>query len=72
MVLAAVLVVLHRRSWPLLLSAFLLLALLVDVAVVQPSMLFDAFNPVTLNLAGMALCVIGWATRKDGWVVLKG
>jgi hypothetical protein len=29
----------------------------------QPSMLIDSFNPVTLNVAGMALCAIAWITR---------
>lgn len=64
--LAIVLVVLPRLAWPLLLSGAILLALLIDVAVVQPSMLMDAFNPVTLNASGIALCLIGWLTRKDG------
>lgn len=25
----------------------------------------DAFNPVTLNVAGMALCTFAWITRPD-------
>lgn len=62
LVLAAVLLLLPRLHWPLLLSGLTLLGLLVDVAVMQPSMLLDAFNPVTLNVAGMALCAIAWAT----------
>ncbi|RYE72650.1 MAG: DoxX family protein [Oxalobacteraceae bacterium] len=63
LVLAAVLLLLPRLNWPLLLGGLILLALLVDVAIMQPSMLLDAFNPVTLNVAGMALCAIAWATR---------
>ncbi|WPP01700.1 DoxX-like family protein [Pseudomonas sp. HR96] len=66
LVLAAVLVFLPRLAWPLLFSGAILLALLVDVAVVQPAMLVDAFNPVTLNVAGMALGWIGWVTG-GGW-----
>ncbi|WP_322114160.1 DoxX-like family protein [Pseudomonas sp. KU26590] len=63
LVLAAVLLLLPRLHWPLPLTGLILLALLVDVAIMQPSMLLDAFNPVTLNVAGMALCAIAWTTR---------
>jgi hypothetical protein len=63
LVLAALLVLRPRSHWPLPLAAVVLVGLLVDVAVVQPSMLVDAFNPVTLNVAGVALCAIGWVTR---------
>lgn len=50
-------------TWPLLVGGVVLLGLLVDVALMQPSMLTDAFNPVTLNMAGIALCTIAWITR---------
>jgi len=61
--LAALLLFTPGRSWPLLVAGVALLALLVDVALVQPWMLADAFNPVTLNVAGMALAAIAWVTR---------
>jgi len=61
--LAALLVFAPGRSWPLLVAGVALSALLVDVALVQPSMLVDAFNPVTLNVAGMALAATAWVTR---------
>ncbi|MCP8635778.1 DCC1-like thiol-disulfide oxidoreductase family protein [Pseudomonas mosselii] len=35
------------------------------MAVMQPSMLVDAFNPVSLNVAGMALCAVAWLSRQD-------
>lgn len=63
LLLAAVLLLAPRLNWPVLLAAFVLLALLVDVAVMQPSMLVDAFNTVTLNVAGIALCAVAWVTR---------
>lgn len=66
LVLAAVLLLLPKLDWPLPLSGLILLGLLVDVAVMQPAMLLDAFNPVTLNVAGMALCAIAWMTRSSG------
>lgn len=62
--LAALLLV-QRMAWPLLVGAAVLLGLLVDVAVMQPSMLVDAFNPVSLNVAGMALCAVAWLSRQD-------
>jgi hypothetical protein len=62
--LAAVLLLMPGLSWPLLLTAVILFGLLLDVAVAQPSMLMDAFNPVTLNVAGIALCTIAWMTRN--------
>lgn len=49
-------------GWPLVLAAAVLLGLLVDVALVAPQLLLDAFNPVTLNLSGIALCAIAWLT----------
>lgn len=69
--LAALLLLTPKLSWPLLLAGGVLLALLVDVAVMQPSMLIDAFNPVTLNVAGMALCAIAWITRPNEVVNLS-
>jgi hypothetical protein len=54
-----------------LLGGGVLLALLVDVAVMQPSMLIDAFNPVTLNVAGMALYPIEWITRPNEVMILS-
>ena len=63
LVWAAVLLFLPRLGWPLQLTALILLGLLVDVAAMQPLMLIDAFNPVTLNVAGMASCAIAWITR---------
>lgn len=61
----AALLLMPRLAWPLLVAAVVLLGLLVDVAVMQPSMLVDAFNPVSLNVAGMALCAVAWLSRQD-------
>jgi hypothetical protein len=70
LMLAALLLLVPRLIWPLPLAAFILFGLLVDVAVMQPSMLIDAFNPVTLNVAGLALCAIAWLTRTSGQFTL--
>lgn len=63
LVLAALLLM-PSLAWPLLVAAGVLLGLLVDVAVMQPSMLVDAFNPVSLNVAGMTLCAVAWTSRQ--------
>jgi len=66
--LLAVLLLMPRFIWPLILAAGALLGLLLDVALMQPAMLVDAFNPVSLNVAGVALCAIAWITRStEGW-----
>lgn len=49
-----------RSAWPLAVAATALTGLLVDVAVVSPAMLSAAFNPVSLNVAGLALCAVAW------------
>ncbi|WP_236212450.1 DoxX-like family protein [Metapseudomonas otitidis] len=59
-VLALALLVVRRRRWPLALSALALVGLLVDVAMVAPGFLVQAFNPVSTNLTALFLCAIGW------------
>lgn len=56
----AVLVLLFwRQRWPLLVTAAAMLGLLAFVALFQPVLLGAAFNPVTTNIAVMALAVVG-------------
>lgn len=57
-VLALCILLLRRSRWPLWLAAFALLALLVDVALFAPQLLLGAFNPVSTNIAALALCAI--------------
>jgi len=52
-----------RSAWPIAVAAAALAGLLVDVAVFSPSMLREAFNPVSLNVAGLALCAVAWNTK---------
>lgn len=61
--LALWLLLASRVAWPLIASSTALAGLLLDVAIFNPSMLRDAFNPVTLNVAGLALCAVTWNTR---------
>ena len=52
-----------RSAWPIAVAAAALAGLLVDVAVFSPAMLREAFNPVSLNVAGLALCAVAWNTK---------
>ncbi len=57
-VLALSILLLRRSRWPLWLAACALVALLVDVALFSPELLLGAFNPVSTNIAALALCAI--------------
>lgn len=50
--------------WPFICSGLMLVILLVDVAVVAPEYLLATFNPVSLNVSLIALCIIGFITTK--------
>lgn len=63
-VLALLLVVLRRQRWLLLLTALVLLALLLDVVLLSPHLLLQAFNPLSTNLAGLALCLVAWLAER--------
>jgi uncharacterized membrane protein YphA (DoxX/SURF4 family) len=52
-----------RSAWPIAIAATALTGLLLDVAIVNPSMLREAFNPVSLNVAGLALCAVAWYSK---------
>ena len=58
--LALVLLWLRGRRWPLALAAALLAGLLLDVALFTPSLLVQAFNPLSTNLVALCLCLVGW------------
>lgn len=62
-VLAVWILLSPRSAWPIAVAAAALAGLLVDVAVFSPAMLREAFNPVSLNVAGLALCAVAWNTK---------
>ena len=62
--LALLLVLLRQRRWPLLLAGALLAVLLVDVALFSPHLLLQAFNPLSTNLAALALCWVAWRAES--------
>jgi hypothetical protein len=53
------------RRWPFGVTAVLMLVALLAVAIRSPGALVAAFNPVSLNLSVLALCVAGWLTAED-------
>ncbi|MEM6785159.1 MAG: DoxX-like family protein [Bacteroidota bacterium] len=62
---AGLLFVLWRARWPLVLTAALMVVALASVAATAPGYLVAAFNPVTLNLAVIALCGVAWLSGAD-------
>lgn len=50
----------RRHRWPLLVAGAVLLMLLLDVALLSPHLLIQAFNPLSTNLAALALCAVAW------------
>ena len=57
-VFGVVVLVCWRQRWPLWASNVAMMALLIFTAIVQPSLMSGAFNPVTTNLCVFALGVI--------------
>ncbi|MGP0170923.1 DoxX-like family protein [Pseudomonas sp. NCHU5208] len=58
--LGIVLLTVRRQRWPLLVAGVALLVLLLDVALLSPHLLLQAFNPLSTNLAALALCAVAW------------
>lgn len=58
-------IIAFHRQWPLLLTVGLMIAATIGVAVNSPSYLSAAFNPVSLNLALIALASIGLLAGRD-------
>ncbi|MBN6715901.1 DoxX-like family protein [Pseudomonas capsici] len=54
----------YFKRTSLMLSAVVLAGLLIDVALVSPHFLAQAFNPVSLNGAGLALCAVAWLAER--------
>ncbi|MCW1937293.1 DoxX-like family protein [Pseudomonas sp. MDMC_285] len=58
--LGILLLTVRRQLWPLLVAGAVLLVLLLDVALLSPHLLIQAFNPLSTNLAALALCAVAW------------
>jgi len=58
MILAGLIIFIRHTLWPVYIAMFSLLLLLIDVAIVMPELLVDAFNPVSINTACLVLGLI--------------
>lgn len=58
--LGVLLLTARRQRWPLLVAGGVLLVLLLDVVLLSPHLLIQAFNPLSTNLAALALCAVAW------------
>ncbi|MGQ7957487.1 DoxX-like family protein [Pseudomonas sp. SP16.1] len=58
--LGLALLVVRDQRWPLALAGAALLLLLLDVALLSPHLLIQAFNPLSTNLAALTLCAVAW------------
>ena len=60
-IILGLLIVLYRSViWPVALAMLGLAVLLLDIMLMMPALLVEAFNPVSINLAGLALGWIAW------------
>jgi len=57
-ILAGLLIFMRRSLVPVYMAVILLMVLLIDVAVIKPELLVDAFNPASINMVSLALCWI--------------
>ncbi len=64
MLWAAVLLVMMKARWPAVISAVALVGLLVGAIAVKPDLLEAPFNPLTLTVGLVALCVIDVKERS--------
>ena len=64
-ILLAITIILYRHSLvPIYLAGILLIALLIDITLVIPELLTEAFNPVSINLACLTLCYLVFLSQE--------
>jgi uncharacterized membrane protein YphA (DoxX/SURF4 family) len=56
--LGIALLFLRNAAWPVVVAITTLIILLIDTALFSPQLLIEAFNPVSTNVAAIALCII--------------
>lgn len=65
MVLALWVIIARNSTVPIFIAGIVLTLLLIDVAIVKPALLIEAFNPVSTNLSGIILCYIALITHQQ-------
>ena len=63
--LAVLLVLLWKKSWPLWVAGIALTGLFMDVLIFSPEVTIQAFNPVSLTIASLALVWIALQESRD-------
>jgi hypothetical protein len=63
-----IIVTLWKSRWPMRLTAFAMIGLLLFSIVAKPELAVAAFNPVTTNLCVFALAVVGYQLQGDSSV----
>lgn len=65
-ILLALFIILLRKSLlPVYLAAVILVILLIDVTLIKPELLIEAFNPATINIAALCLCYIIYLSQYN-------
>ena len=62
-VLGLAIIFLKRSLIPVYIAAAALVILLIDVIIVIPGLLAEAFNPVTINVVSIVLAYLVWVTQ---------
>lgn len=63
--LAIAIITLRKSLLPVYIAAVALTILLIDVALIKPELLTEAFNPVTINIASLFLCYITFISQNQ-------
>lgn len=62
-IILGLIIIFSRSLIPIYVAGVSLIALLLVVAVIMPSLLGAAFNPVTTNVLGLGLCYLIWYSQ---------
>lgn len=65
--LGLAIVIFYRKNWPVWLAIIGLIVLLLDCALLASHLLMQAFNPMTTNVAALALAWIALKPKTDAW-----
>lgn len=61
----ALFIMYNKKSlMPIYSSILLFIILLIDVSIMQPILLTKAFNPLTMNVMGLSLCILAILSKK--------
>ena len=67
--LGLLLIIFHRKNWPVWFSFGFFGFLLLDIIVLAPELLTGAFNPLSTNIAGMLLAYMAIQPKVNSWKI---